>query len=145
MTNSRNEETMRSRATRRALLACGITAGLLGAIGCEQMEPGWDAPPALSLQGGMGLNEAAGALGSEGQEEASGMRTMPVSGNDDWNVEWRMGRVYEVDETRVVAVYAAWSSSNTNEKPPSSAYRLVDWARRSRPTEAPITLWTSMH
>ena len=145
MTKSRNEQTMRFRATRRALLVCGIAAGLLGTVGCEQMEPGWDAPPALSLQGGMGLNEAAGALGSEGQEEASGMRTMSVPGKDDWNVEWRMGRVYEVDETSVVAIYAAWSSSSTNEEPPSSAYRLVDWSTRSTPTEAPITLWTSLH
>jgi hypothetical protein len=125
--------------------ACGILMLLLAALGCERMDPGMSAlhDRPVELQGGMGLSEAAGALGSDGKEEASGMRTTPAFDSEVWNVEWRVGRVYDIDETRVVAIYAAWGSSDSSEEPPSSAYRLVDWSTDLERGRHPITLWNA--
>lgn len=107
---------------------------------CEPITPSTLPATTVSLQSGMGLIEAAGALGCQGAHEASGMRTRDR--HRDWNVEWRIGRVYELENERIIAIYAAWGSGTTGGAPPSSAYRLVDWRRSGDLERRTIDLWT---
>lgn len=121
-----------------------VTAlALLFMVGCERMQNTDDFHSEIALQNGMGMLEAAGALGCEGQCEASGMRTNPTISSADWNVEWRIGCVYELNDTKVVAVYTAWGSEHAAEAPPTSAYRLVEWSTEASRNHPPITLWSN--
>ena len=125
------------------LSALGMGLVLLAAIGCEHMESIEAGAEPVALQDGMGLMEAAGALGCTGENEASGMRTSTGRRATEWNVEWRIGRVYELDQTKVVAIYSAWNSSEEQDAPPTSAFRLVDWSTQETRSTNPITLWNS--
>jgi hypothetical protein len=127
------------------LCAVGMGLALLTAIGCERMLVNEPSPEHIALQDGMGLKEAAGALGCMGANEASGMRTSQSIRTTEWNVEWRIGRVYELDRTKVVAIYSAWNSSDEHDAPPASAFRLVDWSMQETRSTDPITLWNGTH
>lgn len=126
-----------------SLALSGIALLILFMAGCERMHNPTSNHSELALQDGMGMLEAAGALGCEGHREASGMRTNPTVRPADWNVEWRIGCVYDVDDAKVVAVYAAWGSEDSEQSPPSSAYRLVDWSTEPTQDRSPIALWSS--
>ena len=128
-----------------SLFALGLGVVLLTAMGCERIRPLERSTSQIALKDGMGLMEAAGALGCAGENEASGMRMNPTNRVTAWNVEWRIGRVYELDETKVVAIYSAWSSEEMQDAPPSSAFRLVGWSMQETRSMAPITLWSGNH
>ncbi len=127
------------------LCAVGMGLILLASIGCERMQSTQADARGVALQDGMGLMEAAGALGCTGENEASGMRTGTSRRTTEWDVEWRIGRVYELDQTKVVAIYSAWNSSEEQDAPPASAFRLVDWSTQEARSTEPITLWNRAH
>ena len=127
------------------LCAVGMGLVLLASVGCEHMQSIKTGAKPVALQDGMGLMEAAGALGCTGENEASGMRTSTSRRATEWNVAWRIGRVYELDQTQVVAIYSAWNSSEEQDAPPASAFRLVDWSTQETRSTDPITLWNRAH
>lgn len=47
----------------------------------------------------------------------------------DWNVEWQVSCIYinNTTETDRVVCFAAWSPEESMERPPNSAFRLIDW------------------
>lgn len=126
-----------------SLWALGLGMVLLTSMGCERIRPLERNAGQIALKDGMGLMEAAGALGCTGENEASGMRTNPTNQKTAWNVEWRIGRVYELDETKVVAIYSAWNSEDVQDAPPPSAFRLVGWSMQETRSKTPIVLWNS--
>ena len=139
-----NNSPTSTRALSSSLLVATLALGLLTMFGCERMVERQEQPSAIALQSGMGVLEAEGALGCQGQREVAGMRTnMMVESNSEWNVEWRIGCVYELENTKVVAVYTAWGSNDADKAPPTSAYRLLEWSAESNPERSQIALWSS--
>jgi hypothetical protein len=136
-----------SRLTTTLLLCLGA---LSASQGCEEMvnrsaleNQELTARSTWGLQDGMGILEAEAELGALGLTEATGRRNAQKQDALDWPIEWRIGRVYEIQGEKVLAIYSASTPENTDVQPPDSAWRLVHWAPMRSATKSPIALWAN--
>ena len=82
------------------------------------------------LHEGMTMSDVQHSLGNQGniwrvERSHSHDRGDPLA----WNVEWRISCIYVGNTTDPdqVASFVAWAKEGSDERPPNSAFRLMEW------------------
>lgn len=83
-----------------------------------------------TLHQGMTMSDVRNALDCRGSVwKVSKSRRHETTDPLDWNVEWQVSCIYINNTTRPdqVVSFAAWSPEESTDRPPDSAFRLIDW------------------
>ncbi|MAJ46560.1 MAG: hypothetical protein CBC35_04550 [Planctomycetes bacterium TMED75] len=96
----------------------------------SQQDGAEDAVSLEQLHLGMTMSDVQEALECQGNVwKVKRSRMHETNDPLDWNVEWQVSCIYINNTTKTdrVVCFAAWSPEQSTDRPPDSAFRVVDW------------------
>lgn len=82
------------------------------------------------LHQGMTMSDVRQALGATGSIwKVDRIRCDASDDPSDWNVEWRISSIFLSNRNTAdyTVSFGAWSPDGSSDRPPDSAFRLVEW------------------